>query len=200
MSFDDSPRMGNAVQYNGQYFDSWTEGVWAAYFDQAGMPFVHEPETFLLPEVKIELENFTINRRPELYTPDFFLPEQDVYVEVKNGNTDDGTSYKLIRLARLAGKAGLLVNGKPQNANVFGMSPDPSVQPQEYRHYGLFASGDFSLYRSLAHANVGHPLFVGAIRGYIKDANDLVKPLSDIGLMHASKERKRELRKNVRVL
>lgn len=196
MSFDNLERMGSAVEYNGAYYDSWTEGVWAAYFDAAGIPFIHEPETFLLPEVKVELENFKITRRPELYTPDFFLPEQDAFFEVKNGNTDDGTSFKLSRLARLTGKAGLLANRKPRYATIFLMSPDPKVRSVEYRHYGLFAAYDFSVYRMLTHQGVGHPVLAQAVGSYAEQSAPLAKPLKDQSLRVASKERKAKLRDN----
>ncbi len=154
MSIDGVERLGTSVEYAGAYYDSWTEGVWAAYFDAAGMPFIHEPETFVLPERMLGGARIKISQ--QIYTPDFYLPEQNVFVEVKNGNVDDGTQFKLRHLARLTGIPGLLLDGKPENASVYLMG---TVQQGKTfgKHRDIVAEAEFSLYKTLAWPGHCHP-------------------------------------------
>lgn len=98
---------GQPAEYNGEYHDSQTQAAWAAYFTAAEMPYVTEPETFYIKDFNT------------IYTPDFFLPEQDTYVEVKNGNINWMASFKIAMLARRTGKMGLLINGMPHNMSLF---------------------------------------------------------------------------------
>ncbi|MEI7683294.1 MAG: hypothetical protein WCJ24_03285 [Candidatus Saccharibacteria bacterium] len=114
-------QLGSEAQYNGEYFDSRTEAAWATYFQQAGMDYTREPETFefdyLYGSKQIPVK--------DIYTPDFLLPDQDLYVEVKNGLSVMPSVKKLILLAQCTGKACLLVEGKPQNASLYFYSPKP---------------------------------------------------------------------------
>jgi len=103
MSYGES--MEHGVMLNGEYFDSETEAAWALYFQNVGMPYVREYARF-------SFNSF-------IYTPDFYLPEQDSFVEVKNGNADWLACYKLAEVARRAGKLCILANGKPHNFAVY---------------------------------------------------------------------------------
>ena len=47
----------------------------ARVFDELGIPWQYEPTTFVL-------ERHEDGRVREAFTPDFYLPEQDIYVEV----------------------------------------------------------------------------------------------------------------------
>ena len=62
--------------YNGYKFRSRLEARWAVFFDAGGIRWEYEPEGY-------KSEDGT------LYLPDFYLPELDVYVEVKR-DTPDG--------------------------------------------------------------------------------------------------------------
>ena len=55
--------------YNGYRFRSRLEARWAVFFDSAGIRYEYEPDGF-------EVDG-------EKYLPDFYLPEIDVYAEVK---------------------------------------------------------------------------------------------------------------------
>jgi hypoxanthine phosphoribosyltransferase len=46
----------------------------ARVFDEVGIPWEYEPTTFVL-------ERYPDGRPAEAFTPDFYLPEQDMYVE-----------------------------------------------------------------------------------------------------------------------
>ena len=56
--------------YNGHLFRSRLEARWAVFFDVLGIRWEYEPEGF-------SLEDGTC------YLPDFYLPDDEVYVEVK---------------------------------------------------------------------------------------------------------------------
>ena len=60
---DDAPRFANDA-----------ERECARLLDYYGVPWEYEPHTFALTEVD--------GRVTEAFTPDFYLPEQDLYVEV----------------------------------------------------------------------------------------------------------------------
>jgi hypothetical protein len=57
------------TQYNGHTFRSLMEARWAVFFDYFGFRWDYEPHGFQQGEEK--------------YLPDFYMPEFDVYVEVK---------------------------------------------------------------------------------------------------------------------
>lgn len=57
--------------YKKYRFRSRLEARWAVFFDHCGIKYEYEPEGFVLSD-------------GEKYLPDFYLPEQDAYVEVKS--------------------------------------------------------------------------------------------------------------------
>ena len=61
------------TEYNGYKFRSRLEARWAVFFDKAGIKYVYEPE------------GFEVNFGEEIirYLPDFYLPDFDIYCEVK---------------------------------------------------------------------------------------------------------------------
>lgn len=58
------------TEYNGYKFRSRLEARWAVFFDEAGIKYQYEPEGF-------EMQDGT------RYLPDFYLPDLDLWVEVK---------------------------------------------------------------------------------------------------------------------
>ena len=67
--------------YNGYRFRSRLEARWAVFFDAMGVEYEYEPEGFDLGD-------------GIYYLPDFYLPEQNYYVEVK-GNMTEGDKKKI---------------------------------------------------------------------------------------------------------
>lgn len=57
------------TEYNGMLFRSRLEARWAVFFDAAGEKYEYEPDSFMLDGIG--------------YVPDFYLPDLDLYVEVK---------------------------------------------------------------------------------------------------------------------
>lgn len=70
------------TQYRGYRFRSRLEARWAVFFDALRIPYVYEPEGYELAG--------------ERYLPDFWLPEQQCFVEIKPARPDE-------RECRLAG-------------------------------------------------------------------------------------------------
>lgn len=65
------------TRYNGYQFRSRLEARWAVFFGAADIPYSYEPEGFDLgPPVGF-------------YLPDFFLPMQDIYCEIKPAFRDE---------------------------------------------------------------------------------------------------------------
>ena len=72
--------------YNGYRFRSRLEARWAVFFDAAGIKYQYESEGF-------ELDNGV------RYLPDFYLPEFNIFVEIKaNREMDDGKAKKFAGL------------------------------------------------------------------------------------------------------
>ena len=59
------------THYNGYRFRSRLEARWAVFFDAVGIPYVYEPQGFVLSD-------------GTCYLPDFYLPWFDAYVEIKS--------------------------------------------------------------------------------------------------------------------
>lgn len=85
------------THYNGYHFRSRLEARWAVFFDALGVRYEYEPEGY-------ELSNGL------RYLPDFYLPEQDVFIEVKAGKPGDLECKKAYGLACDSKKIVCIVN------------------------------------------------------------------------------------------
>ena len=134
--FEDEIFYARQSEYNGQVFDSKTEAIWAAYFDRLGMSFVREPETFRLDIVP---------GLADIYTPDFFLPNQSTYVEVKNGNLDSIAITKMCWLTRFTRMAGLIIDGRPNSATIYVYTPNnnPHLNRKGYYYEYVYTRLDW---------------------------------------------------------
>lgn len=80
------------TRYAGCRFRSRLEARWAVFFDHLGIRWEYEPQGFHLTH-RLTLEPVTFT-----YLPDFFLPELQLWAEVKGSLPDEET----IRLANAA--------------------------------------------------------------------------------------------------
>ncbi|MCL5104962.1 MAG: hypothetical protein M1133_12730 [Armatimonadetes bacterium] len=78
------------TEYNGYKFRSRLEARWAVFFDTLDVPYEYEPEGF-------ELGNGI------RYLPDFWLPDQQCWVEIKRGLPMKQEKLKASALAAASG-------------------------------------------------------------------------------------------------
>jgi hypothetical protein len=71
--------------YDGQHYRSRLEARWAVFFNAMRIHYQYEPEGF--------------NLHGTFYLPDFYLPTQKYFFEVKGPFTDNNGEEKAIRLA-----------------------------------------------------------------------------------------------------
>lgn len=171
------------ASYENTSYDSMTEARWAAYFDLAGMPYVHEPETFELS-------------KKEWYTPDFFLPEQDTYVEVKNGNIDWLACSKFAAFIRRIGKTGLLLNGSPHGFAGYFFSPESENRSnlfKDFDHARNYADYIMTPREYGPRKTENGLTFSGMIEEMGRKAVCSISTEPHPELRHVTKERKRQL-------
>lgn len=111
--------------YKGYRFRSRTEARWAVFFDALGVTWEYEPEGFDLTEAyqdyavtqQHRVQKLPCLKKGErlLYLPDFYLPQQKRYIEIKpyGGPQWWGEGYPLLyeKICDLLG--GWLVHGIP---------------------------------------------------------------------------------------
>ena len=83
-------KSGKRPDLNNQFFRSTWEANVARYFNFLGIKWEYEPKVFVFNEIK---------RGTLSYTPDFYLPDKNLWVEVK-GWMDDKSKVKLKRFAK----------------------------------------------------------------------------------------------------
>lgn len=76
--------------YNGHLFRSRTEARWAVFFDTLGVAYRYEMEGYELFGIR--------------YLPDFWLPGQQCWFEVKGIEPDESEREKAFRLAHASGR------------------------------------------------------------------------------------------------
>ncbi|HUW15144.1 MAG TPA: hypothetical protein VM537_35835 [Anaerolineae bacterium] len=78
------------TRYHGARFRSRLEARWAVFFDALDIPWEYEKEGYRLPS--------------GLYLPDFWLPMQNVHIEVKPDRPNEEEKAKAFDLARESGR------------------------------------------------------------------------------------------------
>ena len=81
--------------FDGTVFRSRTEARWAVFFKTVGVPYEYEKYSFFFPYLTGQ-EDIGRSR----YTPDFYLPEHHLWIEVKGFEPDMTELAKGYRLAR----------------------------------------------------------------------------------------------------
>lgn len=126
-------KYGIPCMVDGAYFESITEGMWFEYFTEVGMEPEPQPESFALKSKKI-------------YTPDFYLPNQEAYVEIKSGNTTEEALNKAAELATLTGRMVLWLDGRPNIPDTLVMAIGPgnifNDQPESSSNAFFWRLGD----------------------------------------------------------
>ena len=88
------------TEYKGVLYRSRLEARWAIFFDACKLEYVYEPECFILKDGK-------------KYTPDFYLPKYDLYVEIKPNFDWLENEYHLNRYINFSKKIIILSGSYP---------------------------------------------------------------------------------------
>ena len=111
------------THYKGYRFRSRLEARWAVFFDTLGVQWVYEPEGFELGD-------------GVRYLPDFWLPQQECWVEIKGAKPSEKEMDKMIALKEATGKDGFIFYGQlalPDD-NVYPWAP-PAYDPDWPYHW-----------------------------------------------------------------
>lgn len=93
------------TKYNGYRFRSRLEARWAVFFDEAGIEYQYESQGYILPKKQ--------------YLPDFFLPQQDCFIEIKGAVPTDKEDDTCKHLATMTGKDVFIFYGDMPCADLF---------------------------------------------------------------------------------
>jgi hypothetical protein len=108
-------RAGKRTRYAGVLFRSFLESRWARAFDDAGIEWRYEPMRF-----------FQGNRS---YLPDFWLPELDVWAEVKPFVPSFGEHFLCKLLCEHVQRPVYFLIGHPEVAQYAAYLPTPEQWP-----------------------------------------------------------------------
>jgi len=116
------------TRYKNYRFRSRLEARWAVFFDALGIAWEYEKEGYDLGDAG-------------WYLPDFWLPEQEVWVEVKGDSLLSNEKHKAFLLADETGYSVLVVQGQPGIAAEYGR-----VQPNVDTFLGYHYNETFDPY------------------------------------------------------
>lgn len=105
------------VTYKGINYQSSLEGRWAVFLDTLKVPFSPQPDGFRLPSGG--------------YAPDFWLPEQGVFVEIKPTKPTPDEEKKAEELAFATRYPVFVFYGLPLDSKRGGISFDPEGYSDE---------------------------------------------------------------------
>lgn len=86
------------TRYRGYRFRSRLEARWAVFFDALGVPWEYEKEGFDLGAAG-------------RYLPDFWLPDHDLWIEIKGAECSDNDRAKVVALRAQSGKPVCIAQG-----------------------------------------------------------------------------------------
>jgi len=95
------------TRYNGYPFRSRLEARWAVFFDYLSIEYDYEPEGYKLG-------------KDIFYLPDFWLPNQKLWIEIKGPEPSNEEQQKACELALASGHRASIFTGKikvPQSTN-----------------------------------------------------------------------------------
>lgn len=125
------------TRYAGIRFRSRLEARWAVFFTKLGVAWEHEPQGFL------------IGKPPQPYLPDFYLPQNGLYVEIKPAMADAADPEGVRRWENFAGTVATEWD-HDKSAMFCGPIPDPGTvdrygPPRAHTWYeaGIVIIGDY---------------------------------------------------------
>ena len=119
------------TSYKGYRFRSRVEARWAIFFDALDLPWEYEPEGYDLDGV--------------YYLPDFWIPDWDMFAEIKGSSFDKLTEDEQIKIRKLAfhsRKPVILLDGAPDTKEYRLFEYDPWSNTLFERMEPLFIAMD----------------------------------------------------------
>lgn len=113
--------------YDGHRFRSRAEARWAVFFKSFGVAYQYEPQ------------GYRVNGEP--YLPDFFLPELNLWLEVKGTEPTERERNLLKSLAIETGKSAVLAVGPPKGEPSL-MYFDPSIELEGFGEAAWYFAQD----------------------------------------------------------
>lgn len=114
--------------YDGYRFRSRLEARWAVFFNALGVRYEYEPEGFDLDGTA--------------YLPDFRLPEQDCWIEIKPADPTDEERAKLYLLAEHTQKSAFFMYGSPGTFEVdYWMRGYKAIPREGYCYIDIWDDG-----------------------------------------------------------
>lgn len=104
--------------YRGVLFRSRLEVKWARVLTNAGHRWVYEKDKFVLPS--------------GCYIPDFWLPDLNMWAEVKPEELNDLAKRKLMELTSVTGFSSLRFEGHPHLGRMHGYSVSAELSDDNY--------------------------------------------------------------------
>lgn len=95
------------TRYKGHRFRSRLEARWAVFLDHLGIPWEYEREGYELPN-------------GDRYLPDFWLPDEQVHIEIKGQKPNASETLKAAQLACISERPVYLLSGGLKDYRVIG--------------------------------------------------------------------------------
>jgi len=114
------------TEYNGNYFRSRIEARWAVFFTALGIEYRYEPEGY-------DLGNGI------WYLPDFWLPKQKIWIEIKGVEPSPEEEEKAGALSRQSGKMVYILWGDIPHPEIL----DGYYRPDPESGYAFFPDGGY---------------------------------------------------------
>lgn len=108
--------------YNGYRFRSRLEARWAYFFDLLGVEYRYETEGY-------ELSDGT------RYLPDFWLPKQEEWVEIKGQNPSPDEAKKALRLCLDTGQSVHVCIDDPLDASILDCHPMTAIHDPAFKRW-----------------------------------------------------------------
>ena len=170
---------GQHCTYRRVHFHSILEAWWAAYFDFLNLDWEYEPTTYL----------FTDNTR---YTPDFYIPEIDLIVEIKGRHLDRiekvglfvKASKKSVLIGMEEGRFALVAyyNDEPENEEDISSLPqallerDASYLDYVMKNYSSLATDENGNDIQFTNRGQSSDAYVGQGPDYFESMKDRTAP------------------------
>ena len=123
--------------YKGYKFRSRLEARWAVFFDAMQIEWEYEKEGFVLDKMAEKGDDGVVYDSTLFYLPDFYLPKEDIWVEVKPCQLTESEGEKFQRFARAYSIVAAIGLPEPKEYSALSWFDPDSGFMQRCIQYGL---------------------------------------------------------------